>query len=77
MSVYFETWQTLIQSTPMDDFSFWFTEGSFLLLNSQEHLKSIAEDLINNKQKRTKRIYQRQPRSGDYKPLKPIFLNRS
>ena len=51
MSVYFETWQTVIQSTPMADFSFGFTEGSFLLLNGQKHLRSVAKDLINNKQK--------------------------
>ena len=35
----------------MADFSFGFTEGSFLLLKSQEHLRSVAEDLISNKQK--------------------------
>ena len=54
MSVYFETYQTVIQSTPMADFSFGFTEGSFQLLNGQKHLKSIAEDLISNKQKKDK-----------------------
>ena len=37
----------------MADFSFGFTEGSFLLLNGRKHLKSVAEDLISNKQKRT------------------------
>ena len=50
MSVYFETHQTVIQSTPMADFSFGFAEGSFLLLNSQKHLRSVPEDLISNKQ---------------------------
>ena len=40
----------------MADFSFGFAEGSFLLLNGQNHLKSVPEDLISNKQKRTKRI---------------------
>ena len=30
----------------MADFSFGFTEGSFLLLNGQKHLRSVAEDLI-------------------------------
>ena len=39
MSVYFETQQTVIQSTPMVDFSFGFTEGSFLLLNDEKHLR--------------------------------------
>ena len=34
----------------MGDFSFGFTEGSFLLLKSQKHLRSVAEDLISNKQ---------------------------
>ena len=52
MSVYFETKQTAIQSTPMTDFSFGLTEGSFLLLNGQKHLRSVAEDLISNKQKK-------------------------
>ena len=42
----------------MADFSFGFTEGSFLLLNGQKDLRSVTEDLISNKQKRTKRIYQ-------------------
>ena len=51
MSVYFETQQTVIQSTPMADFSFGFTSGSFLLLNGQKHLRSVVEDLISNKQK--------------------------
>ena len=35
----------------MADFSFGFTEGSFLLLIGQEHLKLVVEDLINNTQK--------------------------
>ena len=43
----------------MADFNFGFTEGSFLQLNGQKHLKSVAEDLISNKQKRTIRIYQK------------------
>ena len=51
MSVYFETYQAVIQSTPIADFSFGFTEGSFLLLNCQKHLRSVREDLISNKQK--------------------------
>ena len=46
----------------MADFMFGFTNGSFLLLNNQKHLKSGAEDLISNKQKRTKRIYQERRR---------------
>ena len=61
----------------MDDLSFGFTEGSFLLLNGQKHLRSVAEDLISNKQKRTKRIYQKRQRKGHYKTLKQIILNRS
>ena len=35
----------------MADFSFSFIEGSFVLLNHQKHLRSVAEDLISNKQK--------------------------
>ena len=54
MSVYFESQKNVIQSTPMADFSFGFTEGSFLLLNGQKHLRSVAEDMISNKQQRTK-----------------------
>ena len=53
MSVYFETYQTAIQSKPMADFSFGFTEGSFLLLNRKKHLKSVAEDLIISKKNQT------------------------
>ena len=52
MSVYFETWQTVIQSTPMAEFSFCFTEGSFLQLNGQKHLRSVAEDLLSISQKK-------------------------
>ena len=77
MSVYFETEQTVIQSPPMAEFSFGFTEGSFLQLNGQKHLRSVAEDLISNKQKRSKRIYQKRRSHGHYKTLKPIFLNRT
>ena len=40
---------TVIQSRPMADFSFGFTEGSILLLNGQKHLRSIAEDLISKR----------------------------
>ena len=77
MSVYFETYQTVIQSIPMAESSFGFTEDSFLQLNGQKYLRSEAEDLISSKQNRTKRIYQKRQRNGHYKTLKPIFLNRS
>ena len=63
-------------STAMAEFSFGFTEGSFLQLNSHKHLRSVAEDLIGNKQKRTERIYQERQRHGHYKTFKPIFLSR-
>ena len=43
----------------MAEFSFGLIEGIFLQLNSQKHLRSVAEDLISDKQKRTKRIYQK------------------
>ena len=46
----------------MADFSFDFTEGSFLLLNSPKQLRSEAENLISNKQKGTERIYQKRRR---------------
>ena len=42
----------------MADFSFGLTEGSFLLWNGHKHLRSVAEDLTSDKQKRTERIYQ-------------------
>ena len=61
----------------MAGFSSGFTEGSLLQLNAQKHLRSVAEDLIGNKQNRTKRIYQKRRRHGHYKTPKPIFLNRS
>ena len=35
----------------MAEISFGFNEGSFLQLNGQKYLRSIAEDLISNKQK--------------------------
>ena len=48
----------------MADFSFGFTDGSFLLFNGQKHLRSVAEDLISNKKKkRTERIYQKRRRT--------------
>ena len=56
MSVYFEVWETVIQSTLMADFSFGLSEDSFLQLNDPKHLRSVVEDLISNKQKRAKRI---------------------
>ena len=61
----------------MADFSFGFTEGSFLLFNGQKHLRSLAEDLISNKQKRTKRIYQKLQSHEHYKTLKQIFFNKA
>ena len=53
----------------MAGISFSFTEGNFLQLNSQEHLRSVAEDFIGNKQKRTERIYQKLRRHGHYRTL--------
>ena len=53
----------------MADFSFGFIEGSLLLLDSQKHLRSVAEDLIGNNQKRTKRIYRKRRRHEHYKTL--------
>ena len=42
---------------PMVKFSFGLIEGNFLQLNGQKHLRTVAEDLIGNKQETTKRIY--------------------
>ena len=75
MSAYFETWQTVIQSTPMADFSFGFTEDSFLLSNGQKHLRSVAEDLRSNKQKELNEFI-KNGEETDIKTLKPIFINR-
>ena len=77
MLVYFETQRTATQCTPMADLSFGFTEGSFLLSNGQKHLRSVAEDLKSNKQKRVEGIYQKRQKHGHYVTLKPIFVNRS
>ena len=56
----------------MAEFSFCFTESSFLQLNGQKHLRSVAEDsMINDKQKITKRIYQKRRRHGHFNPIKP------
>ena len=35
----------------MAEFSFGFTESSFLQLNGQKHLRSVAADLISNNKK--------------------------
>ena len=61
----------------MAESSFGITEGSFLQLDGQKHLRSVAEDLISNKQKTSKWIYKKWRKQGQYKILKSIFLNRS
>ena len=61
----------------MADFSFGFTEDSFLPLNSQKQLRSVAEDLISNTQNRAKQIYQKERKNGHHKTLKQIFLSMS
>ena len=61
----------------MAEFSFGFREDCLLQLNGQKQLRSVAEDLISNKRKRTDSIYRKQGRDRHYKTLKPIFLNRS
>ena len=38
----------------MAESSFGITEGRFLQLDGQKHLRSVAEDLISNKQKTSK-----------------------
>ena len=77
MSVHFETYQTEIHSTTLVVFSFGFTEGSFLpFKRPKKHLRSVAEDLIINKQKELTNLTERR-RHGYYKTVKPIFFNRS
>ena len=58
----------------MADFGFVFTEGSFLLLKGQKHLRSVAEDLISNKQQTAKRIYQKR-RSMDIIKLSSEYFS--
>ena len=57
----------------MAQFSFGFTDGSLLQLNGQKLLRS--EDLISNKQERTKQVGQKRRRQGHCKSLTPISLN--
>ena len=52
----------------MVDFSFGFTEGSFFLLNGQKHLRSVAEDLLSNKQQRTNQFIQNSECTDIIKP---------
>ena len=40
----------------MTDFSFGFTDDSFVLLKGQKHLRSVEEDLISSKQKELKEV---------------------
>ena len=61
----------------MANFSFGFIEGSFLLLNGQKHLRSVAEDLISNEQKELNEFLKNSGGHGHYKTLKPIFLDMS
>ena len=53
----------------MAEFSFALTGGSSLQLNGQKHSRSVAEDLISNKQKGTEPIYQKRRRHGHCKTL--------
>ena len=58
MSVYFETWQTVIQSTTMAEFIFGSTEGSFLQL-MQVSISSVTippGQTLENHLKRAKAI---------------------
>ena len=59
----------------MADFSFAFTEGSFLLLKGPKHLRSVAEDLINNKKKEQNEFIKNGQGTGIINLLMPIFLN--
>ena len=57
----------------MADFSFGFTEGSFLQLNGQKHLRSVAEDLISNKQKEPKEFIKNDEGTDIIKPSSQYF----
>ena len=60
---------------PFDSKLQWLTLvlGSFLLLNGQKHLISVAEDLTNNKQKENERIYQKRQGTGIIKLSNQYF----
>ena len=62
----------------MTEFSFGFTEDSFLQSNGQKHLKSVAEDVLSNTQKNELKEFIKNSEGTDinYKTFKPIFLNR-
>ena len=57
----------------MADFSFGFTEGSFLLLKGQKQLRSVAEDLISNKQKELNEFIKNDEGTGIIKLLSQYF----
>ena len=59
----------------MADFHFGFAEGSSLLLNGQKHLWPVAEDLRSYKQKRTKRIYQKNGEGTDIIKLSSQYFS--
>ena len=44
-----------------------------MLFNGQKHLRSVAKNLVSNKQKRTERTYQKRLRHGHYDTLKQYF----
>ena len=61
----------------MAEFIFGFTEGGFLQLKGQKHLKSAAEDLISNMQKELNEFIKNDEGTVIKKTLKSIFFNRS
>ena len=57
----------------MADFSFGIIEGSFLLLNGQKHLRSVAEYLVSNKQKDLKEFIKNDERTDIMKLSSQYF----
>ena len=58
----------------MAEFSFGFTEGSFLQLNGQKHLRSVVEDLISNKQNRINEFFKNGEGTDNIKVSNQYFL---
>ena len=57
----------------MTEFSFGLTEDSFLQLNGQKYLRSVAEDLISNKQKELNEFIKDGKGSNIIKPSSQCF----
>ena len=57
----------------MADFSFGFTGDSLLLLTGQKHLRSVAEDLLSNKQNEANEFIKNREGTNIIKPSSQYF----